>query len=209
MTKLLRIDSSYPIDKILPFCREAIDDARPGASNMSPENWAMKPYSFLYLLYIEKRYDGPENGYIIHERDGRILCGGGFSVSDIDPRMTHLSSRSYTIPGIHLPRVHGAIHDMSIDISREVGMAGAFSSMNEYNKHEIPRYMELNDPKNHPNYYYEDGKHYAKPGVRIHPMTPYEQPVRVRGSKQWIAYMMWDKSHEPKFLETLENVLWK
>ena len=206
---LQKIDSSYPIDKILPFCKESIDDERPGARNMSPEDWARNPSSFLYLLYIEKRYDGPGNGYFIHERDGKILCGGGFSVSDIDDRMTHLSSRSYTIPGIRLPRVHGAIHDLSIDLSIEAGRAGAFSSLNEYNAHKIPGYIDINNPANHPNYFVEDSKHYAKPGVRIHPDMKMLGPVKIRDSKQWIAYMIWDKSHEAKFLETMENLTWK
>lgn len=207
MKKLLRIDSSYPLDKILPFCNHAINDPRPGAVNMTPIDWENNPASFLYLLYNEKRYDGAGNGYIIYTDNDEILCGGGFSVSDIDPYMTHLSSRSYTIPGITLPRVHGDIHTMSIDISMDEGRYGAFSSANEYNKRFIPGFLKINDPKNYPKYFTKDGKHYGKPGFRIHPMEP-AGPLVLKGTKQWILYMLWNEDHRSHFLEVLENIKW-
>lgn len=204
--QLTKIDSSFPFEKILPFCEESIGDDRPGAVNMSPVNWENTPSSFLYLLYKEKRYDGKGNGYIIYERSDRILCGGGFSVSDIDDRMTHLSSRSYTVPDVRLPRVHGAIHDMSIDLSIEAGRSGAFSSLNEYNAHKIPGYININDPKNYPTYFMENGKHYAKPGVRIHPNMKMFGPMLLKGTKQWIAYMIWEESHRKDFEKIIENL---
>lgn len=205
MKKLVRIDSSYPIDKILPFCNHAINDSRPGAANMTPIDWENNTASFLYLLYHEKRYDGLGNGYIVYIENDQILCGGGFSVSDIDPYMTHLSSRSYTIPGIMLPRVHGDIHTMSIDISMEEGRYGAFSSVNEYNKKLFYGYGKVNDPKSYPNYYYENGKHYGKPGFRIHPMEP-AGPVMLKGTKQWMQYMIWNEEHRSEFLAILESI---
>lgn len=205
MTDLQRIDSCFPIDKIMPFCEEAIDDPRPGAENMHPIDWENNKASFLYLLYIEKRYDGNGNGYVIHTRDNRIVCGSGFSVSDIDEKMTHLSSRSYTVPGLRLPRIQGFIHDFAIDTSKAEGRYGAFSSLNEYNKRFVDGYLYLNDPKNHKGYYYEDGKHYAKPGVRIHPMEA-AGPLLLKGTKQWITYMIWNEDHREKFLHTLETI---
>ena len=122
MINLEKIDSRYPIEKILPFCEESIGDARPGASNMNPADWENNKASFLYLLYIEKRYNGKGNGYIIYKKNDRILCGSGFSASDIDENITHLSSRSYTVPGIRLPRVQGAIH-ASIVTGKQIGRA--------------------------------------------------------------------------------------
>lgn len=205
MKKLVRIDSSYPIDKILPFCNQAITDNRPGAANMSPIDWENNPASFLYLLYNEKRYDGLGNGYILHIEDDQILCGGGFSVSDIDPNMTHLSSRSYTIPGVVLPRVHGDIHTMAIDISENEGRHGAFSSANEYNKRFIPGFLKINDPTNYPKYFFKDGKHYGKPDFRIHPMEP-AGPLILKGTKQWILYMIWNEAHRASFLSVLESI---
>lgn len=207
MKKLLRIDSSYPVDKLLPFCNYAVNDSRLGASNMSPIDWENNNASFLYLLYHEQRYDGLGNGYIIYTEDDKILCGSGFSVSDIDPCMTHLSSRSYTIPGVVHPMIHGDIHSMSIDISREEGRHGAFSSVNEYNKKLFYGYGKLNDPKNFSTYEFKDGKHYARPGVRIHPMEP-AGPVILKGTKQWMQYMIWNEAHRSKFLEVLESIKW-
>lgn len=207
MNMLQRIDSSFPIEKIMPFCKQAINDNRPGAENMRPTNWETNKSSFLYLLYIEKRYDGTGNGYVIHSRDNTIVCGSGFSVSDIDEKFTHLSSRSYTIPGIRLPRVQGAMHDYAIDISKAEGRYGAFTSFNEYNKRFVDGYIHINDPKNHKGYFYQDGNHYAKPGVRIHPME-IAGPLIVKGTKQWIVYMIWNEAHRSTFLEALEPIKW-
>jgi hypothetical protein len=205
MKKFVRLDSSYPIDKILPFCNHALNDTRPGAANMTPIDWENNPASFLYLLYKEKRYDGEGNGYIIYTEDDHILCGSGFSVSDIDPYMTHLSSRSYTVPGVFLPMVHGDIFSMSVDISMEEGRHGAFSSVNEYNKKLFYGYGKLNDPKNFPTYEFKDGKHYARPGVRIHPMEPFG-PVMLKGTRQWMQYMIWNEAHRASFLSVLESI---
>lgn len=207
MTALQRIDSSYPIDKIMSFCNHSIDDPRPGASNMSPIDWENNSASFLYLLYIEKRYDGSGAGYVIYEEDGNILCGNGFSKADIDEKMTHHSSRTYTIPGIRLPRIQGAIHDFTIDTSMSEGMSGAFSSVNEHNKRFVEGYLHINDPKNHKGYFFKDGKHYAKPGIRIHPME-WAGPLLLKGTKQWINYQIWDESHRQSFLDTLERIKW-
>lgn len=191
----------------MPYCNEALSDPRPGAANMSPVNWETNTSSFLYLLYTEKRYDGPGNGYVIYEQNDRILCGGGFSVSDIDENMTHLSSRSYSIPGVVLPRIHGEIQDLAVDISTEAGRFGAFSSANEYNLRFISGFEKINDPKSYSTYEFKDGKHYGKPGIRIHPMSP-AGPLRIKGTKQWILYTIWNEDYRESFVNTLKNIQW-
>ena len=208
MIELEKIDSTYPREKILPFCEASLGDSRPGAQNMSPIGWEEDPASFLYLLYKEKRYDGKGNGYVIYKKDDKILSGNGFSVSDIDEKMTQTGSRTYTIPGIKLPRVHGALNDYAIEDSMENGRFGSFSSVNEYNVKYILGYIALNDPKNHPGYFMENGKHFAKPGVRIHPTIQSAGPLRIRGVKQWIGYLIWNESHRESFLKTLESIKW-
>ena len=209
MTDLEKIDSTYPIEKILPFCEASLGDPRPGAQNMSPVGWEENRSSFLYLLYKEKRYDGKGNGYVIYKRDDKILSGNGFSVSDIDEKMTQTGSRTYTVPGIRLPRVTGLLNDYAIDVSMENGRYGSFSSVNEYNVRSVLGYIALNDPKNHPGYFMENGKHYAKPGVRIHPTIQSAGPLRIRGVKQWIGYLIWNESHRESFLKTLESIKWE
>lgn len=208
MNMLRRIDSSYPIDKLLPFCKHALSDSRPGAQNMSPVNWETNNASFLYLLYIEKRYDGNCNGYFIHERDNTILCGNGFSASDLDPKMTHLNSRCYTIPGVQLPRIHGEITDLIVDISIREGQQGAYTSFNDYNKRLVDGYMYINEPSSHKRYFMENGKHYARPGVRIHPMTKGKVPYLLKGTKQWIIYMIWEESYRETFESMMHNLRW-
>ena len=209
MIDLEKIDSTYPIEKILPFCEASLGDPRPGAQNMSPIGWEENRSSFLYLLYNEKRYDGKGNGYVIYKKDDKILSGNGFSVSDIDEKMTQTGSRTYTVPGIKLPRVHGALNDYAIEDSMENGRFGSFSSVNEYNVKYILGYIALNDPKNHPGYFMENGKHFAKPGVRIYPTIQSAGPLRIRGVKQWIGYLIWNESHRESFLKTLESIKWE
>lgn len=204
MTELIRIDSSFPIEKIMPFCEKAIGDPRPGAENMHPIDWENNTASFLYLLYIEKRYDGYGNGYIIGTKDDVILCGMGYSISDIDDRMIHLNSRTYTIPDVRVPRMHGLMHDYVVDISREAGFSGSFSSLNEYNMRFVDGYVKINDPKTFKTYFYKDGKHYAKPGVRIHPVEK-AGPLLLKGTKQWIIYQVWDDDHRELFLQTIKQ----
>jgi hypothetical protein len=52
-----KIDSSYPLLPLISFCSKSLDDIRPNAINMNPIDWENKSYTFLYLLYIEKRFD--------------------------------------------------------------------------------------------------------------------------------------------------------
>ena len=207
MTNFQRIDSNYPIEKILPFCESAIGDDRPGAQNMHPIDWEDNKGSFLYLLYKEKRYDGFGNGYIIATKDNRIVCGMGYSISDVDTKMIHINSRTYTIPDVRVPRVHGLIHDYVVDISREAGFHGSFSSLNEYNIKFVDGYIKINDPKTFKTYFFQDGKHYAKTGVRIHPMKK-AGPVIIKGTKQWIMYQVWNEVHRESFLRTLDSIRW-
>ena len=208
MIDLEKIDSTYPLEKILPFCEASLGDLRPAAQNMSPDGWEENPASFLYLLYKEKRYDGKGNGYVIYKKDDKVVSGSGFSVSEIDEKMTQTGSRTYTVPGINLPRVHGALSDFAVDNSMENGRFGSFMSVNEYNIKSYHRYIALNDPKNHAGYFMEEGKHFAKPGVRIYPTIQSAGPLRIRGVKQWIGYYIWNETHRETFLKTLESINW-
>lgn len=208
MIDLEKIDSTYPIEKILPFCEASIGDPRPGAQNMSPVGWEENPASFLYLLYKERRYDGKGNGYVIYKKDDKIVIGNGFSFSDIDEKMTQANSRMYTVPGIRFPRVQGAIYDFAVDSSVQNGRVGIFSSVNEYNAGFPPRYIALNNPENYPGYFMENGKHFAKPRVRIHPGHQSAGPLCIRNVKQWIVYMIWNEAHRESFLQTLDSISW-
>lgn len=205
MRTLERIDSSYPLEKILPFCRDAIDDARPGAENMSPEEWGKKPHTFLYLLYIEKRFDGPKSGYIICKENDKIICGQGFYLSEID-NMVCCGVRSYTILGENCVNTHGDIKDMVFDIAKEAGARGCFFSFNEYNKRYVDGYIKINDPHNFSTSYQdEQGQWWSKQGRKIHPFSAYG-PILLKGTKQWIIYHLWDQTQEQQLLEELRKM---
>ena len=120
---MIRIDSNYPIEEMLEFCKESQNDTRPGAVNMDFVDWENKPHTLLYLLYKEKRFDGPTNGYVMCKKEGRIVCGHGFYVSEID-RMVCMGCRTYTVPGINCHALQGDIKDFIFDIARENGIEG-------------------------------------------------------------------------------------
>jgi hypothetical protein len=99
------------------------------------------------------------------------------------------------------------IHDYVVDISREAGFYGSFSSLNEYNIKFVDGYIKINDPNTFKTYFYQDGKHYAKTGVRIHPMKK-AGPVIIKNTKQWIMYQVWNEVHRESFLRTLDSIRW-
>lgn len=205
MRTLERIDSSYPIDKLVDFCKGAESDARDAAHNMVFNDWENKPHTFLYLLYKEKRFDGPKNGYIICKENDKIICGQGFYLSDID-NMVCCGVRSYTILGENCVNTHGDIKDMVFDIAKEAGARGCFFSFNEYNKRYVDGYIKINDPCNFSTSYQdEQGQWWSKQGRKIHPFSAYG-PILLKGTKQWIIYHLWDQTQEQQLLEELRKM---
>ena len=207
MRTIHRIDSSYPIDDLIDFCKKSEQDDRPAAENMSYEDWENKPHTFLYLLYKEKRFDGPKNGYLICKEDGNVICGHGFYLSEIED-MICCGSRGYTILGAHCAHTQGDMNDMVFDIARSVGVAGCFFSFNEYNMRFIDGYKKINDPQNFPRSYQDEaGQWWSKHGRKIYPVSSYG-PIMLKGAKQWILYHLWDLAEKPKLLEKLRKFDW-
>ncbi len=177
----IKIDSNYPIYTLLEFCSHATNDSRNGAVNMDPVDWENKPHTFLYLLYKEKRFDGPNNGYIVYQEKGKILCGQGYYLSDID-NMICCGVRSYTIPGANCSLKHADIKDIVFAKSKEKELMGCFYSMNEYNKSYVDGYVRINDPKNFSTSYMDEtGQWWSKNGRKIHPFKPYG-PISLKGT---------------------------
>lgn len=204
---MIRINSSYPIEEILQFCEEAQNDGRDGASNMDYVNWENKPHTLLYLLYKEKRFDGTASGYVIFKDEDRIVCGQGFYQSEID-RMVCCGVRSYTVPGINCSAMHGDIKDLAFDIARDAGMAGCFFSFNEYNKRYVDGYLRVNDPVNFTTSFCdENGQWWSRRGRKIHPHVAYG-PIRLKGTKQWIIYHLFEQKFEQELLLNLKKFDW-
>lgn len=205
---MIRIDSNYPIEEILEFCKESQNDKRPAAVNMDFVDWENKPHTLLYLLYKDKRFDGPANGYVICKKDGRIVCGQGFYVSEID-RMVYMGSRTYTVPGINCHALQGDLKDFIFDTARENGMAGIFTSMNEYNKRFVDGYIKINDPANFKTSFCdENGQWWARKDRKITPSVPYPSPIKLNYVKQWIIYHLWDSSYETQLKAKLKTLEW-
>lgn len=207
MRTIHRIDSSYPIEDLIDFCKKSEQDRRPATENMVYDDWENKPHTFLYLLYKEKRFDGPENGYVICKEDGNVICGHGFYLSEIENMMC-CGVRSYTIPGAHCAHIQGDMNDVVFDIARSVGVDGCFYSLNEYNLRFVEGYIKINDPKNFPRSYQDEtGQWWSKRGRRIYPCSSYG-PILLKGTKQWIFYHLWDFSKKETLLEKLRKIDW-
>jgi len=205
---MIRIDSNYPIEEMLEFCKESQNDTRPGAVNMDFVDWENKPHTLLYLLYKEKRFDGPTNGYVMCKKEGRIVCGHGFYVSEID-RMVCMGCRTYTVPGINCHALQGDIKDFIFDIARENGMAGFFISMNEYNKRFVHGYNKINDPANFKTSFRDEtGQWWARKDRKISPTVPCDFPINLKNVKQWIIYHLWDSSYENQLKAKLKTLEW-
>lgn len=205
---MIRIDSNYPIEEIIEFCKESQNDTRPGAINMDFVEWESKPHTLLYLLYKEKRFDGPTNGYVICKKDNRIVCGQGFYASEIN-RMVCIASRSYTVPGINYYALQGDIKDFILDIVKENNMAGCFISMNEYNKRFVNGYTKINDPANFKTSFCdENGQWWTRKNRKITPPVAYHSPIILNHVKQWIVYHLWDFSYEIQLKAKLKTIEW-
>jgi hypothetical protein len=205
---MIRIDSNYPIEEILQFCKESQNDTRPAAVNMDFVDWETKPHTLLYVLYKQKRFDGPANGYVICKKDDRIVCGQGFYASEID-RMVCVGTRSYTVPGINCSALHGDIKDFVHDVAKENGMAGSFISMNEYNKRFVDGYTKINDPANFKTSFCdEDGQWWARKDRKIHLSIPHHSPIKLNYVKQWIIYHLWDSSYAEQLNAKLKTLEW-
>ena len=205
MRTIHRIDSSYPIEDLIDFCKKSEQDNRPAAENMVYDDWENKPHTFLYLLYKEKRFDRPENGYVICKEDGNVICGQGFYLSEIENMMC-CGVRSYTIPGAHCAHIQGDMNDVVFDIARSVGVDGCFYSLNEYNLRFVDGYIKINDPTNFPSSCRDDtGQWWSKPGRKIYPFKSYG-PIHLKGTKQWIIYHLFDEAEENKLLINLNRI---
>ena len=205
MRTIHRIDSSYPIEHLIDFCKKSEQDHRPAAENMVYDDWENKPHTFLYLLYKEKRFDRPENGYVICKEDGNVICGQGFYLSEIENMMC-CGVRSYTIPGAHCAHIQGDMNDVVFDIARSVGVDGCFYSLNEYNLRFVDGYIKINDPTNFPSSCRDDiGQWWSKPGRKIYPFKSYG-PIHLKGTKQWIIYHLFDEAEENKLLINLNRI---
>ena len=213
-----RVTSKYPIEKILPFCEAAIDDERPAAINMRPENWQNSPHSLLYCVYTEKRYD-ERAGYYIYSENGEIIAGHGYYPFDEDPNM-YVQSRVYSIPSHTKPLGRDKLNTANLlgsliaDKALTEGYIGGIITLEEYNSDLADKIVRMTDPKRHPNYYYDTEsingrvckvRHYKDCGIRTQPMKNYGTCI-IKGTKQIVLYHLFDDSYKDELFKTLDKI---
>lgn len=211
---LEKVNSNYPIEQLIDFCKISEKDEKPAARNMTAEDWENNPSSLLYTIYKEKRFDGEYSGYLIQRIDNNIVFGMGYYPCDIDPTMIITGSRVYADPNFlsstknywSLANMYGTMqHDIS-DFAFEEGFRGEYVSFNEYNLELCEFIYQINLPDNYKRYYKdENNKHWRKPGFRI---TPYKKigPVTIKYTKQWVLYHIYeDHWYENTFVKNLEE----
>ena len=213
-----RVTSKYPIEKILPLCEAAINDERPAAINMRPENWQTSPHSLLYCIYTEKRFD-ERAGYYIYRENGEILAGHGYYPFDEDPNM-YVQSRVYSIPSHTKPLGRDRLNTANLlgsliaDKALTEGYIGGIITLEEYNSELADKIVRMTDPKRHPNYYYDTElingrvcktRHYKECGIRTQPMSKYGI-CTIKNTRQIVLYHLFDELYKKQLFEKLDKI---
>lgn len=195
-----RIDSNYPIEKIIEFCNNSKNDPMPGAVNMTVEDWENKNYTLLYTLYKQKRYDDPKtSGYLGIEFNGKIVAAGGYYPLDDDPKVVILMSRMYTIPKARNQALHGKFlfPKIMIEVSK-LNYAVGLVSYNQYNKWMQTALIRASNGK----------------GIFLGIKTPDEyrgwtnidQQLIIKNTPQYCLFKLFDPNYLPIFLKTIDKI---
>jgi hypothetical protein len=195
-----RIDSNYPIDKIIEFCSHSKVDPLPGAVNMSIDDWENKNYTLLYTLYKQKRYDDPsKSAYLGIEFAGKIIAAGGYYPLDSDPNIAILMSRMYTIPKARNQAVHGKfLFPRIMSEVAELNYQAGLVSYNQYNLWMRTALMRASSGR----------------GIFLGIKTPdeyrgwtdIEQPLMIKNTPQWCLYKLFNPTYLPIFLKSIDKI---
>jgi len=203
------INSAYPLLPLLEFCQHAIEDKRPNAVNMDPIDWENKPHTFLYLLYKERRFDGPKAGYVIYIKGKEIVAGIGWYPSDWDDNI-YVQSRAYTIPG-YLKNVSVSNAPLTNDLTWFMedttmlqGYKGGCTSVEVYNKKIIDTAIKLNTPERYPLYQKVNRVEYREPGVRMR-QQKYAGKYTIKNTEQHVMYFLFDPTYEQEFIRKINE----
>lgn len=212
-----RVTSSYPIEKIMPFCEASVGDERPAAINIRPTNWENSPNSLLYCLYKEKRYDY-RGGYYIYRENGNIVAGHGYYPFEEDENI-YVQSRVYSVPSYkkNLSKemtISNQLGTLIADKAMTEGYLGGIITLEEYNSELADKIVRITDTKRYPNYYYDTEifngmvckvRHYKDVGLRTQPMKKYGL-CTIKNVRQIVLYHLFDESYENKFREILKRI---
>ena len=176
---------------------------------MDPIDWENKPHTFLYLLYKEKRFDGPKAGYAIYTEGKEIVAGMGWYPSDWDDNI-YVQSRAYTIPGYlkntsvkNAPLTNGLTWFIE-DNTMLQGYKGGCTSVEAYNKKIIDTAIKLNTPNRYPLYRKSGRIEYREPGVRMR-QQKYAGKYNIKNTEQHVMYFLFDPTYEQEFIRKINE----
>lgn len=208
------INSSYPLLPLLQFCNYSLEDTRPNAINMDPIDWENKNHTFLYCLYKEKRFDGPNSGYLVNIVNGEIVAGHGWYPSDWDNNI-YVTSRLYTIPGyLKGLSVNNASNCNDLvwaveDYAIQQGYKGGCFTFEKHNEYLADKSIRINNPKKYPDYrkVVVNGivkAEYRKPGIRMREQKKIG-PFIIKNTEQFVMYHLFDETYEKELIRKINE----
>jgi len=204
-----KIDSTYPVDEIIDFCKEAIDSDIPATKNLEYQNWDVKTHTLLYALYKEKRFDGHKSGYFIYKEHGKIILGCGYYPFDLDNNI-YCTARAFS------SKRTAEFHKISFAISDECfdgrGYNGGVMTFEPDNMALANKLVSVQRRRTESPYYKKHTinnrifKHtYKKQETRCLPFEMYEHPVLYRNCKQIVVYHLFDENYEQELIKNLDK----
>jgi len=198
MYQVVKIDSQFPIDKVLEFCNYSKKDTLPGAENLDTDDWESKTHTLLYLIYKEKRYDNFGSGYIGLEFNGKLISGAGYYPLDIDKNIVNVNSRYYTIPEHRSKLFQGnyilpAIFSEIADIYKI-----ALFGFNDYNLWLRNLLLRINHGKAA-----WLGK---KTPIVYKGWLELKDPIIIKNTTQYCLYKIFDSNYEKIFLKNITQI---
>lgn len=201
--KIIPVDSTFPIERMVEFCKASLEDAMPAAQNMSPVRWEHNPQTLLYLIYREGRFEPHKRArYKVVEVNGEIVAGGGYYSYEADPNICLLSTRTYTIPSARNRMWHAEfLLPLSLKDIKELSYKVGLFVFNEYNLWLRDWIIRIGAGKGVV-LGYQHADVYRGWSVL-------ENPIRIRDTKQWGLYKMVDPSYEDTFLSKMTEIHWQ
>ncbi len=198
--KILPVDSTFPMERMIEFCRKADDDQMPAAENMSVEDWEIKTNTLLYLIYKEKRFEQEKKArYKVIEVDGEIIAGGGYYPLSGDPNICLLSTRTYTIPTARQRMWHAEfLLPQNLEEIKTLNYKVGLFVFNEYNLW-LRKFIQRIDEGLGAVFGYEHASIYKGWESLKHPIT-------IQNTKQWGLYRILDPGYRDQFLKVMADL---
>lgn len=198
MYNIVKIDSNFPIEKLVEFCLQAKNDTLPGSSNLDTEDWENKSHTLLYLIYKEKRYDGYLSSYIGLCLDNELIAGAGYYPLDEDVNIANVNSRYYTVPKYRNNVFQGTYIFPKIIEEVSQKYKAALMSYNGYNMWLRTALIRINQNK--------AAFFGRKTPVEYKGWNEISIPLLIKNTPQWCFYKLFDNSYQNQLLENIKKI---